>query len=210
MTKSERDQMVKSNQGLVIFIAKKWRTGRLEFLDLVQEGNIGLLHAIDNFDPEKGKFSTYACYWIKKYIRTAVGENRNVQIPEHVRLKIQAQKRKAAKIATLWGYEIQVDEYLECPYSEDVLFLPKKSDGIGGDLLFQERILANDLDMKKDLLKAFETLTWTEAIVVRQRLEGFTLEECGQQLHLTAQRASQLELLAREKMKVSYETSSPE
>jgi RNA polymerase primary sigma factor len=81
MDKAAREELVLSNQPLVFFIARKYHVSRLPLKDLVQEGNIGLMKAAESFDPAKGKFGTYAFWWIKAYILRAIEESWRVRTP---------------------------------------------------------------------------------------------------------------------------------
>lgn len=81
MDQTAREELILSNQPLVFFIAKKYYVPGLPLRDLVQEGNIGLMKATENFDPGKGKFGTYAFWWIKAYILRAIKNNWLVHVP---------------------------------------------------------------------------------------------------------------------------------
>ncbi len=81
MDQIAREELILSNQGLVYFIARKYNVPGLPLNDLVQEGNIGLMRAAENFDPGKGKFGTYAFWWVKAYILRAIKRNWLVHIP---------------------------------------------------------------------------------------------------------------------------------
>jgi RNA polymerase sigma factor (sigma-70 family) len=85
MDQAARQELILSNQPLVFFIAKKYHVPGLPLSDLVQEGNIGLMKAAENFDPAKGKFGTYAFWWIKSYILKAIKENCLVRVPSRRR-----------------------------------------------------------------------------------------------------------------------------
>jgi RNA polymerase sigma factor (sigma-70 family) len=97
-----RDEMVRANLGLVVYVARRQRATALPLLDLIQEGNIGLLRAVDKFDPSRGfRFSTHAVWWIRQAIQTGIARGeRTVRLPEGVRHRI-AQIRRAENELTI-------------------------------------------------------------------------------------------------------------
>jgi RNA polymerase primary sigma factor len=230
-TKDEkiREELVNRNLKLVISIAKKYKGTKLNFMDLVQEGNFGLMAAIDKYNVELGyKFSTYATYWIRQAISKAlVDKNKIVRLPAHIVNKISKMRQTEMQLATELNRTPSIEEIanrmqvlpqevmdlkdinlealsLDIPVGQD-------EDGTLGDFIEDYKTKspskeAEKLDLKEQLLSVMDSLDPREKEVLIKRYgliteEPLTLEETGAAMGLSRERIRQIEEKALRKMR---------
>jgi RNA polymerase primary sigma factor len=224
-----REEMVKAHLRLVVSIAKKYRRSSVEFLDLIQEGNIGLMHAIEKFDYRRGvKVSTYAVWWIRQAIARALADKgRMIRIPVHmteVAARVLRERRRlyqqdgkepsAAQIAVRTGASAErVEQVLSMVQEPVSLDLPVGEDG---DTTLGDLIAApNGIDahaateasaLARFVGEALDGLTPREQRVLRMRFgiggsTDHTLAEVGKAFGVTRERIRQIEAKALEKLR---------
>ena len=111
MSPEDRLRLIEANLPLVAMIAAEYRGRGVPFADLVQEGSIGLIRAVDRFDPDRGaRLSTYATWWIRHAVVCAVGDARTVRLPDSARRRLQTLRRSAAKLAAATGREPTLEQ----------------------------------------------------------------------------------------------------
>jgi RNA polymerase primary sigma factor len=208
--KSARDHMIKANLRLVVKIAMDYKDFGLPLLDLISEGNIGLVKAVERFDPRKGgKLSTYAAWWIKQSIKRALAnQSKTIRLPVHLVDKISKMRRTAMQISERLGRE-PTDEELAME-----LQIPTSKVGDSatfGEIVGDENATSpydqlRDKNLNLDLHSMVGSLEKREAEIIRMRfgLDGhdeLTLEEVGRRFNVTRERIRQLEYIALGKMR---------
>ena len=229
--KAERakSQMIHANLRLVVSIAKKFKHAGVPFLDLIQEGNIGLMKAVDKFDYQRGyKFSTYATWWIRQAITRGIAEQcRTIRLPSHVSESVSKLIRTSRYLVREIGREPTSEEIAEKmempvdkvrqlirvarhPISLEVPVGDDESSRLGD--FIEDKAGASpaevviEMDLALNTRKLLATLTPREEKVVRMRFgigDGIdrTLEQVGQEFHVTRERIRQIEANALRKLR---------
>jgi len=226
-----RDGLILANLRLVVHIAKKYANSGLPFMDLIQEGNVGLLRAVERFEHERGhKFATYAYWWIKQGLERGITEkSRTIRIPVHVSEKIrkvefaardlsQCLGRKATprEIATQLGMPVDtVDDALSV-VKEPLPFEDSTDDREGYDLAeffpdgnaLSPFVHASEGEIKRRVESVLGELDSREETIIRLRFgigreAARTLEQVGERLRLSRERVRQIEWRALAKIKAS-------
>lgn len=224
-----REQMVRHNLRLVISIARRYRHRGLTLLDMVEEGNIGLMRAVDKYDPERGfRFSTYATWWVRQSIERAImNQARNVRLPVHVIKDVSQCLRHEAELSHRLGRRPrrrELAEYLSRPLREleELLNCHESSydsgdslpdiDGLDADL-FVDEMRAVDPAQRQHNRSSCRTLRrWLAELSLRQRdvlvrrfgLDGYlagTLEQVGADVGLTRERVRQIQIEAMRRLR---------
>jgi len=229
--KEAKSEMVKANLRLVISIARRYVNRGLEFLDLIQEGNIGLIKAVDKFEYQRGyKFGTYATWWVRQAITRAIADQaRTIRLPVHVIEVINKLNRTSRNLVQQMGREPTLEEVAEkmgmsLDKVQKILKITKKpisletpvgeeEDSRLEDFIEDKEVIspqdaAISSNMRKQIQKVLWTLNERERKIVRMRFgigekHDHTLEEVGQDFNLTRERVRQIEEKALGKLKHS-------
>lgn len=226
-----RDHLVKANTRLVVSVAKKYKGRGVPFLDLIQEGNIGLIKATHKYDHRRGfRFSTYATWWIRQTVTRAIADQgRTIRVPVHIHDRIGQVFRSIRKLEQALGRHPTTEEISQesgetVPAVQQLLKVSRRPLSLEHPTdpedpqseEFQDRLkddsspspveVVSDALLKEQIAELLATLTPREARILRLRFgltdgQSYTLEEVGQMFGLTRERVRQIEQKALSRLR---------